>query len=81
MEHDDEDPSWGYEPDQDQTISVDWWKVATFLVFVVLIAFYLCGCVTHRPRYDKYDRNGLLKGSTPLYLDKSNGRKTKPHNP
>lgn len=49
-----------------------------FPVVYVLIFLILSGCVTHRPRYDKYDKDGLLKSSTPLYLDKSKGRKTKP---
>lgn len=45
-------------------------------VVYLLIFIIISGCVTHRPRYDKYDRNGLLKSSTPLFLDKSKGRKT-----
>lgn len=48
-----------------------------FPVVYLLIFLILSGCVTHRPRYDKYDKDGLLKSSTPLFLDKSKGRKTK----
>jgi hypothetical protein len=45
---------------------------------VIVILLMLFGCSTHRPRYDKYDKDGLLKSSTPLYLDKNKGKRPKP---
>lgn len=51
-------------------------KVLIWILVIVLISVFSCA-PKHTPRYDKYDKDGLLKSSTPLYLDKNKGRKTK----
>ena len=48
-----------------------------FAAIMFLLSLLISCKTTHRPRYDKYDKNGLIKSSTPLYLDKNKGRKTK----
>ena len=52
-------------------------KVLILILVIVLIVSMVSCTPKHTPRYDKYDKNGLLKSSTPLYLDKNKGRKTK----
>lgn len=52
-------------------------KVLIWILVIVLIVSVFSCAPTHTPRYDKYDKDGLLKSSTPLYLDKNKGRKTK----
>ena len=52
-------------------------KVLIWILVIVLIVSVFSCAPTHTPRYDKYDKNGLIKSSTPLYLDKNKGRKTK----
>lgn len=52
-------------------------KVLIWILVIVLIVSMVSCAPTHTPRYDKYDKNGLIKSSTPLYLDKNKGRKTK----
>jgi len=56
------------------TRTIFWLLVFSIVIFILSLLF---SCKTHRPRYDKYDKNGLIKSSTPLYLDKNKGRKTK----
>lgn len=53
------------------------------LVFAIVIFLLslLFSCKTHTPRYDKYDKDGLIKSSTPLYLDKTKGKRTKSNQP
>lgn len=53
------------------------WFTTKVLIWILVIVLIVSCAPTHTPRYDKYDKNGLLKSSTPLYLDKNNGRKTK----
>jgi hypothetical protein len=56
--------------------------LVALLFWVVLLSMVVISLVscspTHRPRLDKYDKDGLIKSSTPLYLDKKKSRKVKP---
>jgi len=48
------------------------------LVIVLIVSLAACSSGKYTPRYDKYDKNGLIKSSTPLFLDKSKGKKVRP---
>lgn len=52
--------------------------LAFWIVVISMFVMALTSCTVHRPRYDKYDKDGLIKSSTPLYLDKKKSRKVKP---
>jgi len=56
-------------------------KVLIWILVIVLIVSMVSCAPKHykttQARYNPYDKDGLLKSSTPLYLDKNNGRKTK----
>lgn len=51
--------------------------ILSYIAVIFLIVCFVSCAPKHTPRYDKYDKDGLLKSSTPLYLDKNKGRKTK----
>ena len=67
-------------PDKEIVISGDgfWLKVVLIIITVCLVVALLASCRSHDPRLKKYDKDGLIKSSTPLYLDKKKSRKVKP---